>query len=196
MVTRTVAQRRAISARLFRVLLQEFPMGKLLRLAALLCCLGVLVLGIVALDPNGPLLSSFWGCSAGKISLAEEIERSERIARHKEASLGRLDTRMQIAEEVIARRQSLAEAMEQFRALDQERPKFGSESKRRKALGISSEDERVGREVISMVRQLLFDRPDEANAILGRLEKELQELLADRKKRRPAPVEKPVEWCR
>ena len=36
-----------------RSLWQEFPMSKLLRLAALLCCLGVLVLGAVALDPYG-----------------------------------------------------------------------------------------------------------------------------------------------
>jgi hypothetical protein len=34
-------------------------MGKLLRLAALFSCLGVLVLGTIVLDPNGPLLSSF-----------------------------------------------------------------------------------------------------------------------------------------
>jgi hypothetical protein len=52
-----------------------------------------------------------------------------------------------------------------------------------------SEDELDGRSVIDQVRQVLADRPDKAAAVAGRLEKELQELLADRKKRHPAPAE-------
>jgi hypothetical protein len=43
----------------------------------------MLVLGASALNPDGPLLSSFWGRSAGEISLWKEIEESERIARIK-----------------------------------------------------------------------------------------------------------------
>ena len=100
----------------------------------------------------------------------------------------RLDTKKQIAEEVIARRRSLAEAMEQFRALDQEWPQFGLGAEKAKALGIS-EDEWYGRRVIGWVRTLLYGRPDEAAAVVGRLEKELQELLADRTKPRPASAE-------
>ena len=56
-------------------------MRKFLRLAALFSCLGVLVLGAIALNPNGPLLSSFRGRSAGRPSLAEESAQSERLDR-------------------------------------------------------------------------------------------------------------------
>jgi hypothetical protein len=52
-----------------------------------------------------------------------------------------------------------------------------------------SEDEWDGRTVIDQVRQVLADRPDEAAAVVGRLEKELQQLLAEREKRPPAPAE-------
>ncbi|HEY7153510.1 MAG TPA: hypothetical protein VH575_06095, partial [Gemmataceae bacterium] len=114
----------------------------------------MLVLGTIALDPNGPLLSSFRGCLTGKTSLAETLERSERITRFKEASFRRLDTKKQIAEEVIARQQSLAEAMKQFHALDQEWPQFGLGSDTAEDLGIS-EDEWDGRGVIGQVGVVL-----------------------------------------
>jgi hypothetical protein len=47
-----------------------------------------------------------------------------------------------------------------------------------------SEDEWDGWAVISQVRQILADPPDEAAAVSARLEKELQKLLADRKHNR------------
>jgi hypothetical protein len=59
-----------------------------------------------------------------------------------------------------------------------------------------SEDEWDGRAVIEQVRQVLADRPDEAAAVAGQLEKELQQLLADRKKGRPAPAEPRTERSR
>jgi hypothetical protein len=152
-------------------------MTKFLRLAALFSCLGVLVLGAIALNPNGPLLTSFWGCSAGRPSLAEESARRERLDRLDEAEFRRLNAKKQIAEEVIARRRSLAEAMKQFRALDQEWPQLNVGAERAKALGIS-EDEWLGRVVIAWVRGVLNRRPDEAAVVVGRLENELQELLA------------------
>jgi hypothetical protein len=46
------------------------------------------------------------------------------------------------------------------------------------------------------VRQILAGRPDEAAAVADRLEKELQELLADQKKRPPAPAEPRTERSR
>jgi len=146
-------------------------MRKFLRLAALFSCLGVLVLGAIALNPNGPLLSSFRGYSAGRPSLAEAIAQSERLARLQEAVLRRINAKEQIATEVIARRRSLAEAMEQFRALDQECPQSDVGAETAKALGIS-EDEWVGRGVIGWVRTVLYGRPDEAAAAVARLEKD------------------------
>ena len=163
-------------------------MRKFLRLAALLSCLGMLVLGAIALNPHGPLLSSFWGRSAGRPSLAEIIAQSERLDRLQEASVRRRKAKEQIAKEVIARRRSLAEAMKQFRALDQEWPQFGLGADKAKDQGIS-EDEWDGRGVIGTVRIVLEHRPEEAAAVAGRLEKELQELLTDRKKPRPAAAE-------
>jgi hypothetical protein len=59
-----------------------------------------------------------------------------------------------------------------------------------------SEDELDGRAVIAQVRQVLADRPDEAAAVAGRLEKELHELLADRKKRHLAPADPRTEQSR
>ena len=106
----------------------------------------------------------------------------------------RLNTRKQIAEEVIARRLSLAEAMKQFRALDQEWPQF--DTSHAKAFHEMSEDEWDGRGVIGTVRVVLENRPDEAAAVVARLEKELQALLADRKKRPAAPAQPPIELSR
>jgi hypothetical protein len=59
-----------------------------------------------------------------------------------------------------------------------------------------SGDEWGGRDVLYFVRLVLADRPDEAAAVAGRLEKELQQLLADRKKHLPAPAEPRTEWSR
>jgi hypothetical protein len=50
-----------------------------------------------------------------------------------------------------------------------------------------SEDERGGRDVLYFVGLVLADRPDEAAAVADRLEKEFQQLLADRNKHQPAP---------
>src|SRR5262245_35566518 len=107
MVTRTVA-RGSYFRNALRRLLQEFPMSKFLRLTSLFSCLGVLVLGAIALNPDGPLPSSFRGRSAGRTSLAEAIAQREWLDRLQEASVRRLEAEDQIAEEVIARRRSLA----------------------------------------------------------------------------------------
>jgi hypothetical protein len=77
--------------------------------------------------------------------------------------------------------------MQQFRALDQEWPQFGSAAKKAHDLGIS-EDDWDGRGVITTARIVLEHRPDEAAAVVARLEKELQELLAARQKRPPSPA--------
>lgn len=169
-------------------------MGKFLRVAALFGCLGVLVLGTIALGPNGPLLFSFWDCSAKRTSLVETIEQRERIDRIEEASFRRVNTKMHLAEEVIARRQSLAEAMKEFHALDQEWPQFDLRSA--KALQGISDDEWDGQRVLFFVRFVLESRHDEGSAVLGHLEKELQELLADRKKRPAAPQPARIEPSR
>src|SRR5262249_52708686 len=150
-------------------------------------CLGVLILGAVALDPDGPFLSSFQGCVAKRAAFLEEMGRQEQLDQRKAAIHRREEAKGHMAAEVIAGRCSLAEAMEGFHALDEEWPPDHLGPRTPKDFGMS-EDEWHGRGVLYYVRLVLADRPDEAAAVVSRLEKELQELLADRMKRPPAPA--------
>ena len=118
----------------------------------------------------------------------KSITRGEKLKQLREASSRRIEARWQIAKEVIAGQRSLAEALEQFRNLDRQWPEFRADTKMPE-LAWMSEDELDGRAVIAQVRQVLADRPDEAAAVAGRLEKELQQLLAAKKKRLPASAE-------
>jgi hypothetical protein len=109
--------------------------------------------------------------------------------------IGKGQAKRRVAAEVIARRRSMAEAIDQFRALDQEWPEFPSLPQTSEELGISA-DEWSGRDVLYFVQQLLADRLDDAAAVAARLEKELQQLLTERKKHRPASAEPPAERSR
>jgi hypothetical protein len=166
-------------------------MTKIIRLGAGVLCLGVLALGAVALDPACRLLSSFGGRSVNRGSVAEQIGRNEALDQRKEAMRHRREAKAHVAEEVIAGRRSLAEAIEQFRALDREWPDNHRGPRTPEDFGMS-QDEWDGRAVLDFVGRVLADRPAEAAAAADRLEKELRELLAERRKRRLAPVEPPV----
>ncbi len=170
-----------------RGLSEEFPDG----LAAGACCLGVLALGAVALDPACPHTFPARWDSAKSPSLAEAIGQNEQLEQRKEAIRDRREAKEQVVEEVIARRQSLAEAIEQFRARDRQWPPSHPWLRHQtpEDLGIS-QDEWDGRNVLDFVRLVLADRPDEAAAVADRLEKELQQLLHSRKRRPPTPNER------
>jgi hypothetical protein len=105
-----------------------------------------------------------------------------------EATLRRTEAKRQVAEEVIGRRRSLAEAIEIFRALDGEWPEHRPWPHAPAGHG-RSQDEWDGQAVLDCVRQVLADRHEEGTTVLDRLEKELQQLLADRKKRRQTPAD-------
>jgi hypothetical protein len=120
--------------------------------------------------------------------MAETLARSEQLKQLREASFRRVDDKSRIAKEVIAGWRSLAEALEQFRDLDRQWPDIRTGVKKQEDLWMT-EDEWDGRLVIEQVRKVLADRPEEAAAVADRLEKELRQLLADRKKRPPAPAE-------
>ena len=161
-------------------------MTKFIRLAAGMLCVGVLALGAVYFDPSCLLTYPAPWDPGRRNSMADELTRREHLKQLHEASYRRHETKWQIAQEVIAGRRGLTEAIAQFRALDRQWPEnfpiqppedFGM-----------SEDEWDGWNVIDFVRQILADHPDEAAAVADRLEKELQQLLADRKKRLPAPA--------
>jgi hypothetical protein len=167
-------------------------MSKLLRFVAGVLCIVVLALGVVFFDPSCLLTSPAPWDADRRDSLAETLARSEELRQLHEASYRRLGAKWQIAQEVIAGRRSLAEAMEQFRDLDRQWPDLRSRIRKPEDLWMS-EDEWDGRAVIDQVRQVLADRPDEAAAVAGRLEKELQQLLAERKKHRPTSAEPRTE---
>jgi hypothetical protein len=165
-------------------------MGKLLRVVALLCFLGILVMGMITLP-------SLWGCSAAKTSLTLNavLERTEQVDRIEEAAFRRRKIKLQVAEEVIAGRLSVAEALEAFRRLEGQQLPIVTKQLMLKQENVS-EDEWLGQGVLYYVKQVLADRPDEAAAVMARLNKELQELLADRKKRPAAPDEPTIERSR
>jgi hypothetical protein len=162
-------------------------MNKLIRPAFGFVCLGLLALGITISHLACPLR---WN-GGNRPSLAEESEREEKLQQMHEATHCRLEAKRQMAQEVIARKRSLAEAIEQFRTLDRQWPECPPEPTLG-ALGIS-DDELDGLCVLDHVRRVLADRPDEAVEVVGRLEKELKELLEARKKRRRAPVDPPTK---
>jgi len=150
-------------------------MNKLIRLTSGFLCLGVLGGVILASDLACP---SRWD-GGNRPSLAEERGREEKLQEMHEATHRRREAKRQVAQEVIAQTQTLAEAIEQFRTLDRQWPECPPEPTLQ-ALGIS-EDELDGLCVLDYVKQALADRPGEAAKVVGRLEKELQELLAARK---------------
>jgi hypothetical protein len=169
-------------------------MGKFLRFAAVILVLGLLAVGVMIPD----FLRSFRFPGDTKVPLepmGEELERQEQVNQGLKAFHRDKRAKLQVAEEVIAGRLSVAEALEAFRRLQgQQLPIVTKQHmlKQRKM----SEDEWLGDLVLYYVKQVLADRPDEAAAVIARLEKELQELLADRKKYPAAPVEKPIEPSR
>jgi hypothetical protein len=167
-------------------------MTMFIRLAAGVLCFGVLALAVVYFDP-ACLLNVLHGWAPDKkVSLAEELARKEQLDQ-REAVLRRLrQAKRTVAAEVVARRRSLAEAIEQFRALDREWPESLIAPHGPADLGMS-EDEWDGRHVLYFVQLVLADRPDEAAAVADRLEKELQKCLADRKKQRPEPENPSLE---
>jgi len=165
-------------------------MSTLIRLALGVLCLGVLALGVVVFDPARLLTSPAPWEPNPRGSMAEELSRREQLNQFFEASYRRVKAKRQIAKEVIAGQRSLAEAIAWFRALDREWPE-NHPWHHAPAEHAMSEDEWDGRMVIDQVRQVLVERPDEA--AIARLETELQELLANEKKRPLAPVDSRTE---
>ena len=166
-------------------------MNQLIRFSSGLLCLGLLVLGIGVSHLGCPLR---WD-GRKRASLAEERGREAKLQQSFEALRRQRQAKRQVAQEVIAQRRSLAQAIEQFRAFDQDWPEGRLRFQKPQDFGMS-EEEWDGRSVIYWVQQVLAERPDEAAKVAGRLEKELHELLAKRKKRHPAPVEPPTKRCR
>jgi hypothetical protein len=158
-------------------------MTKYLPLATAFACLGFLALAVFLFDPSCLLHYPLPQKNALPPTMAEVLERKEQLQRLGEDFNRYLEAKDQVAKEVIAGRRSLAEAIEEFRRLDQPWISANYQEQTLKALRISEKEWR-GRNVIAFARRVLADRPDEAAAVTDRLEKELQKLVADRKKTR------------
>ena len=166
-------------------------MNKLIRFSFGLLCLGVLGGVILASDLACPLR---WN-GGKRASLADERGREAKLLQSFEALRRQRQAKRQVAQEVMAQRRSLAQAIAQFQALDRDWPEGRLRFQTPQDFGMS-EYEWDGRSVIYFVRQVLADRPGEATKIVGCLEKELHELLQARKKRHPAPADPRTEGSR
>jgi hypothetical protein len=156
-------------------------MRKILPLATGTLCLGLLALAILVFDPTCLPHNLLPEKNDFRPTWVEILTRKEQLKQF-EGDLNRYwEEKRQVAKEVIDGRRSLAEAIEEFRKLDEQWLSAGHQEQILKELE-KSEVEWRGGDVISFARRVLVDRPDEAAAVADRLEKELQKLLADRKK--------------
>jgi hypothetical protein len=170
-------------------------MNKFLRLAAGVLCIVMLGLGVVFFDPSClHIYPALFDPIRGE-SMAEILARHEHMKQFREASFRRIEDKWRIATEVIAGQRSLAEAIELFRDLDRQWPDMRAGAEIPELLWMS-EDEWDGRAVIEQVRQVLAGRPDEASVVTNRLEEELQQLLTERKTRRPPTADPRTERSR
>jgi hypothetical protein len=101
-----------------------------------------------------------------------ERTRREQLEAERLALLRRIEAKQRIATEVAAGRMMLVAAIARFRALAEESPYYHSPA--RWVDPAQSEEERLGREVIACVGDVVADKLD---ATVRRLEKELHEHL-------------------
>jgi hypothetical protein len=170
-------------------------MSKFIPPAAVVLGLGVLALGLAASDLTCRHLYHPSGNAGFRSPPVEELLRQERLKQWKEATFRRLEAKRDVAVEVIARRCSLAEAIAQFRALDEQWPRSRPQMQMPRGLTMP-EDEWDGQNVLSAVQQVLAERPDKATAVVDHLEKELRQLLAERTKRLAASADRRIEGSR
>ncbi|HEY7312648.1 MAG TPA: hypothetical protein VH643_25005 [Gemmataceae bacterium] len=104
------------------------------------------------------------------------IHRNEKLEQLRAATFRRVEVRQRMVRELIDRRRTLAEAIERLEELDREWPDYSEASPRVPALG--TREERSYRYIRADAEEILRDRPEEAAAVLRRLEEEYQQLRA------------------
>jgi hypothetical protein len=156
-------------------------MGKLLPLASGFVCLGLLALAVFVFDPACLPHHPFSGRNPSPPTWAEILDREAQLIQEREDWNRYVEAKKQVAKKVIQGQRSLAEAIDDFRKLDQ--IWISPSTQERALLDLRcSEEEWLGRNVIYFACRALADRPDEAAAVADRLEKELQKLMVARKK--------------
>ena len=136
------------------------------------------------------------GASCGKAlrSLLREARQREELQQAQQATLRRVESKEQVVRDVIAQRCSLREALARFQELDRELDRLWPDSfpkqSEMRARQWSSEVEGHYQYMIVMVKALLRGRPEEAAAILSRLEKDYQQLQTNTQTPSTAPMER------
>jgi hypothetical protein len=106
---------------------------------------------------------------------SREADRRAELERLSRATFDRVGAKEQVVRDLIDRRCTLAEAIEAFRELDRRWPDY-----RTVPLADRNQDRKAYRYIRAMVEQTLRDRPEQASAVLSRLEKEYEKLRTDR----------------
>ncbi len=116
----------------------------------------------------------------------EVVRRAGELQQLERAMFRRAESRRQVAQGVIARRCSLGEAIARFRELGRESPKYAavlSQLSKKQVREWPTEEENDYSYLLGIIQYLLRDRPEEAAAVLRRLEEDYRQLRAGR----PAP---------
>jgi len=111
-------------------------------------------------------------------ALEEATEHAFALDAQQRAVHQRMESKNQVAWEVIAGRLPLTEAAARFRDLCSSSPYFNEERYLTFNPGVSDE-ERYCRVLIAWVRMVLYDRPEHAREVATRLEAELAKRLLD-----------------
>jgi hypothetical protein len=126
--------------------------------------------------------------------LRQEVRHAEELQLAQQAALRRFEARIQVVREVIAQRCSLREALARFRELDGELDRVWPDSLPKlseiRARQWPSEAEGYYQYILTIVKSLLDDRPEEAAAVLRRLEKDYQQLQTNTQTPSTAPMER------
>jgi hypothetical protein len=103
-----------------------------------------------------------------------EIDRSAELEEMRRATLARLAARDQVVRDLIAKRYTLAEAIEQFRKLDLPQPNFIAKLQD----GLSPQ-EKSYQYIRWLVEDALHDHPEQVLIVLRRLEQEHEKLRSE-----------------
>jgi hypothetical protein len=167
-------------------------MNKYLSVATVILCLGLLALGVFAFQlscqPNSPPPEP----NGFQLPMVEVLARKEQLQQLEDHVNRIREAKRQMVRAVIAGQCRLAEAIDEFRKLDQPWLSASSQQKVLQGVGVS-EYEWCGLNLIAFAKELRADHPDEAAALTGRLEKELQKLLAQRRKQHPREADPRLE---
>jgi hypothetical protein len=154
-------------------------------LGALLCGLAVVAIGLCARWPGA-------GCLQGwnVVRLLEEIEALQKQGENLDAQIQavsyNLAAKNRIAAAVEAGQLSLLDAADRYRKLNESQPDFDWPAFRER-IPAGSEEERHCRQVLGWVEaRLRIDQPEKLEAVMARLEAELQHSLAGAESARTA----------